>query len=139
MHFRCSFQIMGKIFNNFDFFFKFSLKNEGVFCSFQSEGVTNLIKIQYRGRRSFPYVTHNNSVCEYGSHPFVPAWSSFTRCYNWSLSPPNICDLLWRLVLCFARAGHIWSCYLYLLCVSFGSSCPDDFKQDLRFLRNTDL
>ena len=26
-----------------------------------------------RGRRPFSYVTHNNSVCKYGSHPFLPA------------------------------------------------------------------
>ncbi len=25
---------------------------------------------------------YNNSVCEYGSHPFILAHSSFTLCYN---------------------------------------------------------
>ncbi len=44
----------------------------------------------YWGRRPFSYITHNNSVCEYGSHPFEPACSSFTRCYNWPPSPPTI-------------------------------------------------
>ncbi len=52
--------------------------------------IVNTTQFCYRGRRSFSYVTHNKSVCEYGSHPFLPPYSSLARCCNWLPSPPNI-------------------------------------------------
>ncbi len=65
------------------------------------------IVFQNRGRRPCSYITHNNSVCEYGLHSFVPACSAFTLSYNWPLSPPNIVVYHFYLLLCVIGSGGI--------------------------------